>query len=504
MKLFNLLTTSIFLLLLGMVSCKSDSQVDPPDDDPLFDTLLVVNDLKGKVVLNEVRGRSIANQYIEMMNVHNQAVDIGGVRVEYESDETIETIGIVPSGTSLAAGAYYVFDKTDGSMNGTLDISKSLILRLIAPYYEVIEPKEKGLVNSDLNDTLLSVFNRDAKVGVNMPHPTAGSYVRFPEDSDEWIYTAEFTKGAQNVEVPCAKLQNGIWMWTSHYNDIAYPPNFQNFANNGIGHVLLNEGTNGSGITNLGEAAFQNVLNLATAAGLKVHIWFQCFYNSGGWVNPILRDPPRLNQAHVDGLVERAKKYASNELISGIHLDYIRFPGTAGSNNFLEINAVQAITETCRQLNVAVKAINPHIKMSAAVMNERAANATYYGQDTRQMSQWIDILMPMVYRYYWSSGARDHGNGWVQDVSKWFCDEFKASGYPDREVWVGIQTYTVQGANDSPVSRLTADQLKYDCMAALRSNAGLNGTKNGATGIVLFRYDLVNYFDMRLLNSFFD
>ena len=499
----------MFLLIFGMMSCNSDNtSVDPPDEpDPpevLYDTLLMVNDLKGKIVLNEVRGRSPMDQYVEIKNLHDQAVDIGGLRLEYESNGARVCLAEVPVGTSLPSGAYYVFDKLDGSMNGTLDISKSLILSLIEPFHEVIVSKDEGRVGSNLNDTLLSIFNRDAAIGVNIPHPTAGSYVRLPEDSDTWMYTAECTKGAQNVEVPCAQLQNGIWMWTSHYNDLVYPPNFQNLAQNGIGHVLLNEGTNGSGITNLGETAFQRVLELAAGAGIKVHIWFQCFYNSGGWVNPILRDPPRLNQAHVDGLVERAKKYASNELISGIHLDYIRFPGTAPSNNFSEITAVQAVTETCRQLNVAVKAINPNIKMSAAVMNERSSNATYYGQDTRQMSQWIDILMPMVYRYYWSSGARDHGNGWVQDVSKWFVDEFMAGGYPEREVWVGIQTYTVQGANDSPVSRLSADQLRYDCTAALRSNAGLNGTKNGATGIILFRYDLVNYFDMRLLDPFFD
>jgi len=484
----------LFVVLLSPLwnSCSTDAKVE---ETPTL-------------VLNEVCATSGA-EWIEIRNLDmSKSADISGFSIVYQNPDNHEfTLGIAPKGTSVAPEGYYVFEKSNGTLSGGFSMDRRVIIHLVSA-----------------KDETVCTFNRDVEVGVNAPHPEPGSYALFYQESegsgdsvvsnlvpDLWETTEIPTKGFDNQRTvippppPESKLQKAIWMWTSHWTGLETKADFTRLANNGITHLLFNEGANGSGISGFGEAAFINRVNLAISAGLKVHIWFQCFYSNGSWVNPINTSTRQINQTYFDGLIARAEKYVRYGNITGIHLDYIRFPGTAYNYGYsVEVNGPAAITEFCRQLNVAVKAIDPNVILSAALMNETTQNSYYYGQDAQKMSQYIDVLMPMVYRYHWRSGAQDHGDDWVFRVTKWFADQVKEAGYPNREVWAGIQTYTVQGPNDSPVSRLSAIDLERDCRVLLRRDGSLTGDRTGATGVVLFRYDLVNYFDLKLLNPYFD
>jgi hypothetical protein len=198
------------------------------------------------------------------------------------------------------------------------------------------------------------------------------------------------------------------------------------------------------------------------------------------------------NQPYFDGLIQKAVNHAQFGNIDGIHLDCIRYPGNAYNNNYSsegnDVTGENAITEFCRQISVAVKAIDPNIKMSAALMPETTGNAHYYGQNTRKMCKYIDILMPMVYRYNYNSSAN-----WIFTTSHWFANEVQTAMTSDptihSEVWTGLQTYS----GDNNVVNLPAADLEMDCRYAIKSPAG---TPSGATGVVLFRYGLVNYFDL--------
>ena len=93
----------------------------------------------------------------------------------------------------------------------------------------------------------------------------------------------------------------------------------------------------------------------------------------------------------------------------------------------------------------------------------------------------------MVYRYNYKKTTN-----WIFTTSGWFANEVKAAIAADptiqSEVWTGLQTYS----GDNNVVNLPASDLETDCRYAIQSPAG---TPSGATGIVLFRYGLINYFD---------
>lgn len=421
------------------------------------------------LLINEVYAVS-GGEWIEIVNTSDADADMGGMRIvcKIPGGDADMTLVRIPDGTSVAGGAYRVFDRSDGGLGAGFDMTKSLVLSLVSAKGEA-----------------LSVFDRDLEIGVDKTHPVPGSYSRFPDGSDTWVVTTTPTKAAANQKTqppPVIDIQNAIWMWSVDFPSA----DFAAMARYGINHVIVHE----AAVSDMGETAFKKRVDAAKAAGVKTHLWFVCFKPSTGWVNPIdiSVTPKKFNQTYFDELIGRAKKYAGYGNIAGIHLDYVRYPGTgalvARDHNYSqEVNASAAITEFCRQMSVAVKAVDPGIKLSAALMNEynNGANVTYYGQDTRKMAQHIDIIMPMVYRY---PGKSDN---WVFNTTKWFADEAKL-GNPNAQVWAGVTTYS----SDTPIVRLSPAQLERDCGLTIRKG----GVDSGSTGVVLFRHSLVNYFDM--------
>jgi uncharacterized lipoprotein YddW (UPF0748 family) len=132
---------------------------------------------------------------------------------------------------------------------------------------------------------------------------------------------------------------------------------------------------------------------------------------------------------------------------------------------------------------VAVKAINPDVILSAALMPE-IDSEHYYGQSPADMAKYIDILMPMVYRYGYA--GVDRSVEWVNEVTNWFVE--KAAG--NAEVWVGIQTYTVdleKVEEGEHVIPMDAEHLKAACVDVTNTNAN---------GVVLFRHGIGDFPDL--------
>ena len=298
-----------------------------------------------------------------------------------------------------------------------------------------------------------------------------------------------------------SEIKFGIWIRGEHFRD-AQEQDFQNLANHGIGELFVNEAA--MRVHGMTDAAFKQQVDRASNYGIKVHIWFQCFYLSGSWLLPVIPETGQFNQPYFDELIDRAKRYVGFGNIAGIHLDYIRFSGVTASNKAAfqhnyseEVTGENAIAEFCRQISVAVKAIDPNVKLSAALMNERSENARYYGQNARKMAKYIDIIIPMVYRYSFGAEPIDKGADWITGTTQWFVDEVKASD-GKAEVWSGILTYRPLAPSDTKIEWLTAEQLEIDCRLSIKNDAG-NST--GATGVVLFRYGIVNYCDMTSIKN---
>ncbi|MCR5519478.1 MAG: putative glycoside hydrolase, partial [Bacteroidales bacterium] len=136
---------------------------------------------------------------------------------------------------------------------------------------------------------------------------------------------------------------------------------------------------------------------------------------------------------------------------------------------------VGAIDEFCRQASEKLKAINPDLILSAALMSERGSER-YYGQHPESMGQYIDILVPMIYL---------HSSGYSYGTCVGIANYFAQHGSPAL-CWAGTQTYTGSG------SGLGADELKADCEAYIGSQA---------SGVVLFRHGLgtlPNLLDLKL------
>lgn len=257
---------------------------------------------------------------------------------------------------------------------------------------------------------------------------------------------------------------NGIWLWSKFMNEV----DLDDLHAKAIDNIILHE----VAFEKHGVDSTLAFIHEAQSKGMKVHIWFQAFYKDGKWINPVDDSLNRYKQEYFDEVIERAVKYVGYG-VDGIHLDYIRFGGTAHKHNpSEEITATGCVTEFCRQINAATKKANPKIILSAALMPEPDSEY-YYGQDPAQMGQYIDILMPMI--YFHCDSYRKGGRPWAKMVA----DHFATKGAPAK-VWAGLTTY--EDTETEHVVPMNAERILQDCRMFTDS------TK--AEGVVLFRYGL--------------
>jgi transglutaminase-like putative cysteine protease len=181
------------------------------------------------------------------------------------------------------------------------------------------------------------------------------------------------------------------------------------------------------------------------------------------------------NKTFNNNLIKTITDITTKYNIAGIFLDYVRYPGTA----YKYSGSTSAITNFVHTVHDTVKLIKPNVAVSAALMPEGSVNAYYYGQDYSQLSQYLDFLVPMVYK-----GNYGKTTAWIGTTTNYIVS--KANGKP---VIVGLQTYK----SDSNLAKLSASELMQDIKAA---------AENGASGYVLFRYGLIdpNFSDTSIIS----
>ncbi|HTX60711.1 MAG TPA: pseudomurein-binding repeat-containing protein, partial [Methanobacterium sp.] len=200
-------------------------------------------------------------------------------------------------------------------------------------------------------------------------------------------------------------------------------------------------------------------------SGIRIHAWISCFKNSTGWYDP------GTNPDQVNNLINTITTICTNYNISGIHLDAVRYPGTA-----YKYNGTEHVTDFVEKVYNAIQLINNQnipnkskILLSAALMPECGGNGYYYGQDYGQLAPYLDFLVPMIYK-----GNYLAGTSWIGSTTKYIVEA--AGGKP---VVAGLQTYR---SDDYPVP-ISASELNTDIQAAL---------DNGSSGYVLFKYGLTD------------
>ena len=194
----------------------------------------------------------------------------------------------------------------------------------------------------------------------------------------------------------------------------------------------------------------QNAITLLHKQGIRVHAWITCFKDDS-WVNP-------SSSSYQSKLISKIKSIVSNYEVDGIHLDCVRYPGTAYKHK----NASQIIANFVSKVN---NVIGNKI-LSCAVMAEGSKTAYFYGQDYSLMSKYCNYLCPMAYK-----GNYGQSTSWITSVVKYVVQHSSC------KVYAGLTTYY----SDSNQRSLSASEMQKDVNSA---------KKGGASAIVLFRYKL--------------
>lgn len=277
--------------------------------------------------------------------------------------------------------------------------------------------------------------------------------------------TSTYNKASKTFTInvkPAHISNNGMWLFGRDMKKV----NFTKLQSNGFKHVFLNF----KALELHGKSYVESWIKTAKTYGIKVHLWMQVFYSSSGWKNPV--SGGKINMKLINSKVKEAKKYAKIKGISGVHFDYIRYPGNAHKFK----NSVKAVNTFVKKASKAVHKINKKLIVSAAIMPEPSSMKKYYGQDIPTMSKYLDVLIPMVYKGNYHAGAN-----WIKSVTKTFVKQSKKA-----KVWTGLQSYR----SDSKLTKIPAKELMND------ANAALYG---GAKGVILFRYELFKFINFNNL-----
>lgn len=253
------------------------------------------------------------------------------------------------------------------------------------------------------------------------------------------------------------------WVWSSDIYDL----DLAKLKSLGTTDLLVNYYI----FERYGEKAVTNWISQANNYGIRIHIYMQCFWD-GEWIAPQNKDGT-LKYDLYDAIINEALYYASIPGVSGIHLDYLRYGGTA----HLYVNPEKSINYLTSELVKAVKNQHPDMLISAAIMPEPDMAMYYYGQDIPYLSKYLDIIIPMVYK-----GNYQQDRQWIKDTASYYVSHSNGA-----QVWVGLQGYV----SDYDETILTVQELTADAQAALDANSD---------GVVVFRYTYAPLIDAKTLN----
>ena len=256
----------------------------------------------------------------------------------------------------------------------------------------------------------------------------------------------------------------GYWVYSSDMKSV----DLDKLASQGTTDLFLNFKA-----VSDNQSAVESWIASANKLGMRVHIWMQVFYeNSAGWTNPVVNGKP--NGAFFEKKIIEAQGYAKIKGVSGIHLDYLRYPGNA----YKTTGGTAAISQFVEDAVEAIHNINPDIIVSGALMPETTSLSYYYGQDYAVLTQYLDVVVPMIYK-----GNYGKTSTWITTTTKWFVDNSKGA-----YVWAGLQGYK----SDNDVTKLSASAIKTDAQAALNGKA---------PGVIIFRWGVTNFVDFTTLSD---
>ena len=425
---------STFGTLKNINSRVSSWEAREPDPDEFFQG----------IVINEVAAHADVSgfdSWVEIVNTTDRQIALGGLSLFLSGQKVADLSG------NLAAGARKVLSTADGSLSTAFASNSTFTLVL---GQEATNPTDTYVHGSGTPS--LGMF---------------ASYQRIPDGTGEWKRLTYSSPGSENEIFDISKTKHtAVWAWGSHLSSLVASngAKMRELKDKGYDHILMN--FSGFSTSSYRQNAIK-FMKLAGELGITVHVWIQCFYD-GGWISPIDDTNKCFKEEVYASIRNNARAYLEDWGVKGVHLDYIRFAGTASKHNWTsEVNSVNAVNRCCREIREVCDSFDEGIVTSAALMPEPGSESSY-GQNPAQMSQYIDILMPMIYRY----GSYNFSDATFKSRSNYYADQAATHGGMS---WSGIQTY------DAQEKGLSAEALRSDIDL-------IAGTR--ASGIVLFRYQL--------------
>ena len=277
------------------------------------------------------------------------------------------------------------------------------------------------------------------------------------------LYEKSSGSATLNIKTLGKCVNNGYWLFGYNMKNV----NLDKLAKTSTKHIFLNF----AALEKHGKSAVETFIADAKKKGISVHIWMQIFYTGGKWISATNGDGS-YKYSFFNSKINEAKEYANLKGVAGVHMDYLRFPGTA----YKHANGVEAINYFTKSLCNAIHKINSKLIVSAAVMPETDSNKYYYGQDIPTLSKYLDVVIPMIYKGNYASGT-----SWIESTTAKFVKMSNGA-----QIWTGIQSYR----SDDDVTSLSSSELLKDYKAAA------NG---GATGVISFRWEISKLIDFDLI-----
>lgn len=251
--------------------------------------------------------------------------------------------------------------------------------------------------------------------------------------------------------------------------------NINTWVNNGVTDIFVRCNDYDSSSS---RSTLESVLKYSKNTDLRIHATISCY-----------RD---MNQGVFTGITDERTNWIKNQIgkiidntnCIGINLDYFRYAGTDGPNDSKHTN----ITNRLKEIKSFIQNKNKNFLVSVCVMPEMDINSTYYGQNYKELCEYADYMMPMVYKGNYGSNGQDASDSWVQRVALYIANEVE-----DTEKVIPIlQTYT--NDDDLQTAINTKDQSKIN--KELRTVSNLEATMKviaptNMKGITLFREGLI-------------
>lgn len=493
------LILTLTLISISVVSASenaTDLEVDGPDEEVILsDGSLdevndnVVEDVKANSTITAKNTKGYASFQTEFkvkltsngtnLDSKKVTINLNGknyTRTTNESGQVVLKIKL-PKGT-YNANYYFSGDNatnpSQGSAKITIADAKKTVINVVDKDINYRQGSKSVFIVRLLTDTGASVKNKIVTFKANgktyKRTTDSKGYAQIFLSLKQGTYKVSYSfkakspylssSGSTKVKVkPPIGKGNGYWMWASGIKSVS----LKTLKTQGTKQIFLNA----YAISLYGKGTVTSWIAQANRYGIKVHIWAQVFYE-GKWVRPMKADGTP-NYGYMKKKVAQIVNYAKIKGVAGVHLDYIRFGGTAHLYNGQSTKAINyMVKKTCLE----VRKVRPNCIISAAIMPEPDMMLYYYGQDIPTMSKYLDVIVPMAYK-----GNYEKDTKWIQNVTSFFVSQSNGA-----RIWTGLQAYQ----SDDNVKRLSHSELLKDARAAM------NG---GAKGVILFRIGVTNLLD---------